>query len=283
MKTLLATLCLNEMEWLPRLYEQHKDWPNMVQWVFVEAADRVYAECSPNRVTSKGLSVDGTTEFLTDLAEKDSRVVHIPHGFTGHKEPDQGKCAARQRYLDVAEEVKPDFVFVVDADEFYTFDDQRRIQIIMENDTKHSSFCFPHTHPWRPPSIAHRPLFYYGIKGGLWRIGFVRGWRWAPGVCYRANHNHVESSNGVSLCKTMADFRESITSPHCVHMGFTAPLKDRIPKHKYYEARGEGQGDGRDFHVKNRAEFETWQEGQLVLTKRAKIRKYVGPVPECFQ
>src|SRR4051794_7463634 len=38
MSVLLATLCINEMEWLPRLYEQHKDWPGMAGWVFVEAA-----------------------------------------------------------------------------------------------------------------------------------------------------------------------------------------------------------------------------------------------------
>ena len=36
----LATLALNEMEWLPLLWEQHRAWPGMVRWVFVEAADR---------------------------------------------------------------------------------------------------------------------------------------------------------------------------------------------------------------------------------------------------
>jgi hypothetical protein len=277
------------MEWLPRLYEQHKDWPGLTSWVFVEAADRVYAECSPDRVSSEGLSVDGTSEFLGELVKKDSRVVYVPHGFTGHVEPDQGKCAARQRYLDIAESVKPDFVFVVDADEFYTFLDQKRIQDIMEADGMHTSFCFPHTHPWRPPSIAKtRSLFHYRVNGALWKIGFVRGWRWFPSVCYRANHNHVENLQGVSLCKHigkfegMLDFRGDDRAPHCVHMGFTASLEDRKAKHLYYAARGEGQGDGREGHVECRELFLVWKEGDP-LPQRAKVSPYKGPVPECFQ
>ena len=47
MRIVLATLLLNEMEWLPKLYEQHKDWPGLCGWVFVEAADRVYANVNP--------------------------------------------------------------------------------------------------------------------------------------------------------------------------------------------------------------------------------------------
>ena len=282
MKTMLATLCLNEMEWLPRLYEQHKDWLDLTSWVFVEAADKVYAECSPERVTKKGLSVDGTSEFLRELASKDPRVTYIPHGFTSNKNPDQGKCAARQRYLDIAETVRPDFVFVLDADEFYTILDQRRIQIAMEGGIEFSSFCFPHVHPWRPPSIADNPLFELGVDGGLWKIRFVRGWRWQPGCCYQKNHNYVEVRNGASLHKNMEIFNRSKHIATCVHMGFTASLQDRQPKHKYYAARGEGKRDGRGSHVACRSAFETWKPGDT-LPQNATVFPYNGPTPECFK
>ncbi len=86
----LNTLCLNEMEWLPRLYEQHRDWHGMGHWVFVEAADRAYAEANPDMVSKDGLSIDGTSEWLADLAKRDDRVIYIPHGFTGHENPAQG-------------------------------------------------------------------------------------------------------------------------------------------------------------------------------------------------
>ena len=68
MSIVLSTLCLNEMEWLDKLYAQHKDWVGLEKWIFVESADRVYAETNPDMVSSSGLSVDGTTEFLRELA-----------------------------------------------------------------------------------------------------------------------------------------------------------------------------------------------------------------------
>ena len=81
MKLTLCTLVLNEMEWLSKLYEQHKNWPAVEKWIFVESADRVYAETNPDMVSTKGLSTDGTTEFLDELARSDSRVTHIKYGF----------------------------------------------------------------------------------------------------------------------------------------------------------------------------------------------------------
>jgi len=291
MNILLATLCLNEMEWLPALYEQHRDWPGVTNWVFVEAVDRVYANTNPQMVTQKGLSVDGTSNYLQKLASRNSGVIYIPHGFTEHEKPDQGKCAARQRYLKVAEAVEPDFIFVIDADEFYTREDQKRIQVLMETaNPEHTAFCFPHTHPWRPPSISYKSLFGLGVYGGFWDIGFVRGWRWQSGCCYRANHNHIETSEGGNLKEdadgndAMLDYRGCSYKecPTCVHMGFTASLGTRKPKHLYYAARGEGHGDGRGLHVKSREAFETWQPG-VALPGGANVRDYKGPIPECFR
>jgi hypothetical protein len=280
MSILLGTLCLNEMEWLPNLYEQHKNWPELQKWVFVESADIVYAQTNPTMVSSKGLSTDGTSEFLTQLATKDSRVVYIPYGFSKHKIQDQGKCAARQQYLEQAEIINPDFVFVVDADEFYTFEHQKIITDTMESLPQHKSFCFSHIHPWRPPSISEQPLFSLQITEGFWRLGFVRGWRWESGNCYLANHNHIENSNGENLKEWMADFRRK-PNPCCVHMGFCASLKTRQAKHRYYKARGEGSGDGRDSHILSRKAFEIWSPGDSVY--KATIGKYTGPIPECFR
>lgn len=280
MSMTLATLCLNEMEWLPKLYEQHRSWPKLVRWVFVEAADRVYAQASPDMVTQDGLSVDGTSDWLRELAARDPLVTYIPHGFTGHERPDQGKCAARNRYIEAAE---GDCLFVLDADEFYTRLDQKRIgNILRYGYGKFWSYCFPHWHPWRPPSIADRPLFNLGVQGGLWDIGFIRGWALLPGAAYRANHNHLSTAEGQNMNERMHDFRRTGGAPACVHMGFTASLKTRQAKHRYYEARGEGQGDNRDEHVICRAAFETWQPGDT-LPCGAYVEKYQGPVPECFQ
>ncbi len=68
MKIALVTLALNEMEWIPRLWQQHKDWPELAAWVFVEAADREYARANPGMTTPEGFSIDGTMSFLGRLA-----------------------------------------------------------------------------------------------------------------------------------------------------------------------------------------------------------------------
>src|SRR3990167_2340270 len=170
MKIFLATLCLNEMEWLPLLYEQHRTWPEMVRWVFVESADAAYRRVNPDMVSGQGLSVDGTSEFLKDLAIKDDRITYIPFGLSINKDAALGKCDARQQYLNVAEDVKPDFIIVLDADEFYTYRSQARVNHYMFKNPNHDSFVFHRVEIWRPPSIANQPLFQYEVVGGFWKI-----------------------------------------------------------------------------------------------------------------
>src|ERR1700674_5471113 len=106
----LCSLCLNEEEWIEKNYLQHKDWPGMVKWVFVHGADVMYGEANPDMVTSDGLSVDNTKSLLDELAKNDSRVKVIHHGWMRNKDPAQGKCEGRSRYLEAANnEVHPEF------------------------------------------------------------------------------------------------------------------------------------------------------------------------------
>lgn len=284
MSILLATLCLNEMEWLPNLYEQHKDWPGLQKWVFVEAADKVYATTNPNMTTIDGFSMDGTTDWLRDLASQDDRIIYIPFGFTSHKKPDQGKCPARNAYLEEAEKNNPNHIFVLDADEFYTQQHQEIITHEMQKRKGIRAFYFPHIHPWHPPSIAHLPLFHYQVTGGLWDTGFIRGWTWSLGCRYKRNHNHISDPEGNLLQRISVKQydKKGGTVPVCVHMGFCASLITRQAKHRYYEARGEGKIDNRQRYVDCRKAFENWKPGDQ-LPRGARVDDYSGPIPECFQ
>lgn len=152
-KIALCTIALNEMEWLPRLYEHHENWPGLVNWVFVEGADAEYAKSNPERVSEFGLSVEGTPGFLYDLAKRDNRVQYIPHGLATHRDPAQGKCVLRNRYLRALDEVKPDFIIVVDADEFYPHEMQWRINETMMAEQNAWGWCFKHRDIWYPPSL----------------------------------------------------------------------------------------------------------------------------------
>ena len=270
------------MEHLARLYAQHKDWPGLKQWVFVEAADAIYADSNPHMTTAAGLSVDGTTEFLQELQKTDDRVRYIPFGFTSHSNPAQGKCAARTSYLAAADKVKPQFIVVLDADEYYCKQTQRQLMTAMATaESKWKGFCFKHRHPWHPPSISHLPLFSHEVVGGFWDIPLCRGWRWQIGLRYRANHNTPETSGGLLLDEQLLRLYGQKGCPECIHMAFTSAVHCRRAKHQYYVARGEGRTDHRQWYVDSRAAYETWRPG-ATLPNNARVIKYNGPIPECF-
>lgn len=288
---MLATLCLNEMEHLPNLWRQHKDWPGLACFCLVEAADPVFARENPSLVRD-GLSIDGTTEFIKELSGIDNRVVavHAVHSPAGATPADQHKCAMRQHYLDVAEEVKPDFLMVLDADEMYTRQAQADVSRLLTNAGRHRhAFVFRQRHIWRPPNSPLYPL--REVTGGYWSVPHVRGWRWQPGLQYRDNHNWIQAPDGRYLNHlnggpTRFDLQPG--APECVHMGYASSGVMRRAKHLYYRARGEGsEGDRRmrrtrQAYVDCRSAWEAYQEGDT-LPHGARVLPYSGPVPECFQ
>lgn len=279
MKLCLCTLALNEMQWLPSLWEQHRAWPGVdLTWIFVESADRVFAETNPDLVTYDGLSTDGTTDYLGELARVNPRVLHIPHGLACHPDPAQGKCAARQRYLDAAEKVQPDFLLVLDADEFHTRADQEGIVKTFQVHPRVTGFSFHQRHVWRPPVVADLPLFSYEVRGGFWSIPHVRGWRWQRGLRYVSNHNTPETAGGRRLDLQLRRF----ASPQCIHLGFAASAESRRSKHAYYEARGEKVDARRAWYCESRASWEKWRPGDT-LPRGAEVVPWTGDVPEVFQ
>ncbi|MFA5056479.1 MAG: glycosyltransferase family 2 protein [Opitutaceae bacterium] len=283
MKILLATLCLNEMEHLPRLYAQHYDWPWLDRWVFVESADSMYAKANLSLVTDAGLSTDGTSQYLQNLAANDHRVVYVPYGLSKHTDPAQGKVASRQEYMKVAELTRPDFIAVLDADEYYTHHHQKLFAETMKAaNERYRGFLLKQRHIWRPTSILHEPLFRREVVGGYWAIPHCRGWRWSHGLHYANNHNTPADIAGRSLDKAIQRYDNYDQAPQCVHLGFASSQLMRSAKHRYYVARGEGVRDQRQRYVNCRAAFETWQPGDE-LPWRASVVDYHGPIPEIFQ
>lgn len=280
---MLATLCLNEMEWLPKLYEQHQHWPGLVKWVFVESADAMYAKANPNLVSHKGLSIDGTSDFLRDLTARDGRVIYIPLGLSTHSDPAQGKVASRNTYAEVAEKVNPDYLLVVDADEFYCHKDQPRIVEYMgrKQDYGKYAFVFRQREIWRPPSIADKPLFDLEIKGSLWNITHARGWKWKSGLRYY-EHNHLEEGpQRYNTANSVVRFDDP-GDPQYIHLGFASSEPMRVAKNAYYVERGEAN-DGHGKHVICRDTFRTWTPGGYAMPFNSRVVAYDGPIPEVFQ
>lgn len=286
----LVTLCLNEMQWLPALYEQHRNWPGLHSWVFVESADRVYAEANPDAVTRIGLSTDGTSEFLRDLSRKDDRVHYVPLGFSSHADPAQGKIESRNRYLQLLDEFTspPQFVFVLDADEFYATVDQERITARLGEAKEHwTAFLFPQRQVWYPPSlqesVPHVDPFAFEVVGGFWSIPHCRGWRYVRGMRYSVNHNTPSAPPGGILDAKMIRYDlKAPDEPSTIHLGWAAELRRRAAKNRYYERRGESVDRKRSWYTESRAAWETWRPGDS-LPRGARVVEYRGPIPEVFQ
>lgn len=280
MKLAICTLVLNEMEWLPKLYEQHKNWPNVEQWVFVESADRVYADTNPDMVSSSGLSVDGTTEFLEQLAASDSRVVHIKHGFCSNEDKAQNKCEARNRYLRAMDTLRPNYFIVLDADEFYSHEHQADVTHLLPRKLG-NGFVFRHRDIWYPPCLQENnfKLMQFEVCGGFWDIIYCRMWRWYDGLQYL---NHNTPSLGSTPLDKKLNRMETGDFPYMVHMGFASQLKNRAAKNRYYEARGESVDAKRSWYCDSRRCFETWTP-EMQLPRNARVQFYTGAVPECFQ
>lgn len=285
-KLCIGTLILNEMEWLPKLVEQHLNWEGLVHWVFVEAADSIYAKVNPTRVSPQGLSVDGTTETLERLALLyPDKITHIKFGFTQSTDPAQGKCQARSAYLTEFEKYRPDYFMVVDADEFYTQSNQNSINEWAEQ--KLSVFTgatFKHLEVWYPPYLRdlNSPLFELEVIGGFWGIPYCRAWKWYSGLQYRANHNTPEFNSGQLLDGRLERCENRLNSPYMVHLGFASQLESRAAKNRYYENRGEALDPKRSWYCSSRAVFESWNP-KTIMPRGAEIIHYRGDIPECFQ
>lgn len=282
----LGTLILNESQWLQRLFDQHINWKGLKHWVFVEAADRVYAETNPERVSFQGLSTDGTTELLEELARRHpDKVTHIKFGLTSSNDPAQGKCEARSAYLEVFDLFSPDFFVVLDADEFYCHSQQDRLNRWMEQKLHSGTgFVFRHREIWYPPYSESRnePLFQHEVVGGFWDIPYCRVWKWFPDLRYESNHNTPTLRSGQMLDYRMKRCETVPYAPYMVHMGFASKLADRAAKNRYYEARGEAADPKRSWYCASRAAFESWNPSSI-LPRGARVISYRGEIPECFR
>lgn len=309
MRVQLCSILLNEEEWLERHYAQHKNWPGLINWTFVEGADVNYGAANPGMTTPDGLSVDRTSSLLHRIASTDPRVSVIQHGWMRHSLPDQSKCEGRNRYLDNASNFKPDILITTDIDEFYTREDQQRINDICASriyygsegaSTQWDSWMFRQRHIWHPPGLNEydmagettNPLFSQEVVGGYWQVPHTRVWRYIPGMRHVRNHNWPEV-NGRYLtekmlrCDLMPEGFGMNRIPECVHLGYASSSRSRKAKHAYYKARGEGQEGGRlgrkrSMYLDCRDAYEKWVPGAS-LPHGASVIEYNGPIPEVFQ
>jgi hypothetical protein len=284
MRIALATIALNEEEFVAAQLSQHCDWPGLEAWIWVEGACSLYADRNPEAVNAAGLSVDGTTGLLA-AAEVNGYIHHLRFGIandrSGALEPTMGaeKAKLRNAYCGMLDYLGDfDALIVIDADEFYTRSDQVEINRIVQASPAYDRFQFRQRHLWRPPSIAGSPRAALEVVGGYWSVPHLRVWRWRRGGRYTHDHNHVMFPGDTWPNSARTSLRHP--GPQCVHLGFARDGEHRARTNAYYVHRGEGreQGFNRSMYTNCRASWEAWQPGSG-LPHGARVEDYDGPVP----
>jgi len=279
---MLATIVLNELEMLPKLVEQHRDWPGLIGWCIVEGSTKIYGKTHPDAVTKKGLSTDGTSAFLKQWRSESPTNFYIDYGWSDGPEGQQ-KRELRNTYCCVADIEDPDLLIVIDADEAYTKEDQERILQVVEQRNNYNAWLFKQRHIWRPPSADEDKIGLWEVVGGYWDIPHTRVWRWQKYSRYVENHNYLNPP-----CRTQVEaqlYRYKDGDPECVHFGFARSGQHRARTNAYYKARGEGReklGRNRQMYVDCRDAFETWQQGDG-LPHGARVRAFDGVLPEVWE
>lgn len=277
-KIVLASIVLNEAEFIPRSLEQHLDWPGLVQWVFVEGATRIYGARNPDAVTPGGLSTDATGDLLLQASRVSELITYVPFGWADGPEGQQ-KRTLRNAYCEIADRFDADLLIVVDGDEFYSKADQAKIAQHVLRNPDFDAWIYPQRHLWRPPSIAEQDPMAFEVTGGYWAIPHTRVWRLVKGARYEENHNHLTYPG--KQAKQNRVWRPKNGDPECIHLGFARDGEHRARTNAYYVARGEGSEDGfnRQWYVDCRSAWETWtpEDG---LPHGAEVVPYEGPVPE---
>jgi len=279
LKVMLATIVLNEEEFIQQTLAQHLNWPGLVQWVFVEGATLKYAEKNPTAVTPGGLSVDGTSRLLREASDKSAKVTYIPHGWAGEGlHPQHQKIDLRNAYCRVADTFEPDLLIALDADEFYTWDHQLKILSIVNANPDYKAWLFKQRHVWRPPSIQDSPQFQLEVTGGYWAVPHLRVWKFQRGARYRHNHNWLDLP-GERYSPSFLWRSRSVRDPQCVHLGFARDPQSRNNIIGYYSHRGESSN--RKSYLTDFELWQAWKPGEA-LPPGVGVRPYAGPVPEVF-
>jgi glycosyltransferase involved in cell wall biosynthesis len=261
-KVSVGVIAVNEEEYLSYCLKGIYGWDHCHEIIVVEGAVEKYPS---KNVTSEGHSTDKTIEIIQNFRDPEGKIKLV----TQNKKW-QDKMYQRNQY---ATRISGDWLFVVDADEFYTEEDLEQLAKEMSiPNVDLLSFS-------RPEGIIH---FWYGldrqVRGGYWDVPHQRIYRYVPGLKYTDNHNHPYMGNIRTDHITGAKRKTSRIT--CYHTGFCKKRKNMRDKQDFYYNRGEKQS--RSMYSDCREAWFDWVPGKE-LPHKAQVLPYKGPIPEVLK
>jgi len=263
MKVTIAMIVLNEAEFIEKNLKQHYVWEgsDVHQIIIVEGSVELYPK---RNITPQGLSTDKTAEIINNFPDPENKIEFI-QGMWKDKSHQRNQYAKR-----VSDNT--DYLIVIDCDEFYTKNNQRKISEFLKSDKKkHHSILFPQVHLWKS--------FKNQVVGGYWAVPHLRLYRWHLGCHYGSNHNELISLPGHNYHIRDDEFIET-RDFCCIHFGFFRSDIFVRDKQDYYYNRGEKAT--RPMYSDCREMSFNWKEG-YVLPHGSKVILYEGEILEVFE
>ena len=230
--TTLATICLNEQDFIGPWLEYHYDSFDKI--VICEGAARNYP---PANITPEGLSTDATADIIQEFPDPEHKIRFVRHGWAGAKSCIDDRVPAKMELRNAyATLIDEGYAFTLDVDEFLHPYYVRELLAGMESDPEADACAIPQLHLWQTARQF--------IIGGYADVPHFRLFRWQPGSRYVANHNWPSTSDGTLLTArfrrpSLAVCDGRLCAPGIIHYGFCEQKEAMTEKNRYYLNRGE--------------------------------------------
>jgi len=270
----VGIIALNEAEYIRNSIRQVYDWENCHEIIVVEGSVSLYPK---NGLATDGLSGDGTTELIKSIPDPQNKIRYVSGVF-------KDKIEQRNEY---AKRITGTHALVLDADEFYTLDDLRKLKEDVTINPDIDVFRFNFSQDMNQRTYFHLWYnFHQHVVGGYWDIPHNRIYKWVPGTLYQGeDHNHPVRPDGSKLLASTPGVKVAFTRAKCVHTGFAKLVQNQKDKNQYYLNRGEGREEDpilrtrRQMYIDCRIAYETWKPGD-VLPHGAKLTPFLHALPE---
>lgn len=223
----LFTLLKDYQLWLSELLEQHRDFPNVIRWVFVE------------RVPEEGRFSISQKLIREELRRLDSRVSYLQSLDDPYDEPKEQIRKAKNLALDEVEltamthHVK--YIYQLNPDEFLTrYDQMGVVDALRRACAKYLCCLFRHRHIYRPNAWCEQGIFKKEIggrpSGSLLQL---RAFKYVKGMRYTTSHFWPSTPGGILYTNRLKRYDTRGNTPEIInlsHVDRGELLEESLPR-----------------------------------------------------
>ena len=207
-KITVGIIALNEEEYIE--YSLKNIYDTADEIIIVEGSTKLWREANPDTVKSDGSSIDKTAEIIKNFPDPENKITLIQGKW-------EDKLEMRNQYMQKA---KGDYIWLVDADEFYKKEDQKKLRKFLIENPDVEEVRWPFRNFWHGFNII--------CKGSL---AATAQRLWKNLNCKLSRHDTVVKLNNVPL-KVVHN-----NDICCYHYGYVKSKQNMRAKTNFYKLR----------------------------------------------